>query len=50
MKELNVPKFNSYEEEATFWDNLDTADFMPDDDQWFRFETERKRPTFNPPV
>ncbi len=43
MKELQVPEFSTYEEEADFWDNLDTADFMADDDQWFRFETLHKR-------
>ena len=43
MKELQVPEFETYEEEATFWDNLDTADFMEDDGQWFRFETPHKR-------
>jgi len=43
MKELQVPEFSTYEEEADFWDNLDTADFMEDDDQWFRFETPNKR-------
>ena len=43
MKELQVPEFSTYEEEADFWDNLDTADFMEDDDQWFRFETPHKR-------
>ena len=43
MKELKVPEFSTYEEEADFWDNLDTADFMEDDDQWFRFETLHKR-------
>ena len=31
MKALQVPEFKSYEEEAAFWDNLDTADFMEDD-------------------
>ena len=42
-KELVVPEFRSREEEALFWDNLDTADYMPDDDQWFTFEwTERE--------
>ena len=25
MKELQIPEFKSYEEEAAFWDNLDTA-------------------------
>ena len=43
MKELQVPEFSTYEKEADFWDNLDTADFMEDDDQWFRFETPHKR-------
>ena len=42
-KELVVPEFQSREEEVLFWDNLDTADYMPDDDQWFTFEwTERE--------
>lgn len=43
MKELQVPEFKTYEEEASFWDNLDTADFMADDGEWFRFDTPRKR-------
>ncbi len=43
MKALQVPEFATYEEEADFWDNLDTADFMEDDGKWFRFETPRKR-------
>ena len=43
MKTLQVPQFESYEEEATFWDNLDTADFMEDDGGWFRFETPTRR-------
>ena len=43
MNELQVPEFKSYEEEAAFWDNLDTADFMEDDGEWFRFETPHKR-------
>jgi hypothetical protein len=43
MKELQVPEFKTYEEEAAFWDNLDTADFMEDDGEWFRFETPTKR-------
>ena len=43
MKELHVPEFSTYEEEADFWDNLDTADFMEDEGQWFRFETPHKR-------
>ncbi len=43
MNKLQIPEFKSYEEEAEFWDNLDTADFMEDDDKWFRFETSTKR-------
>lgn len=43
MNKLEVPEFKSYEEEATFWDNLDTAPFMEDDGEWFRFETPNKR-------
>ena len=43
MKELQVPEFKNYEEEAAFWDNLDTADFMEDDGEWIRFETPCKR-------
>ena len=43
MKELKVPEFSTYEEEAAFWDNLDTADFMEDEQQWFRFETTHKQ-------
>lgn len=43
MKELRVPDFKSYEEETAFWDNLDTAEFMENDDKWFRFDTPHKR-------
>lgn len=43
MNKIEVPKFKTYEEEAAFWDNLDTAPFMEDDDEWFRFETPNKR-------
>ncbi|HEY4688539.1 MAG TPA: CopG family antitoxin [Anaerolineae bacterium] len=43
MTDLRLPEFKTYEEEATFWDNLDTADWMEDDGQWFRFETPEKR-------
>ncbi len=43
MKKLHVPEFKSREEEAAFWDNLDTADFMEDDGEWFRFDTPHKR-------
>ncbi len=28
MNQLQVSKFDTYEEEAAFWDNIDTADFM----------------------
>ena len=43
MKELQAPEFKTYEEETAFWDNLDTADFMTDDGEWFRFDTPHKR-------
>jgi hypothetical protein len=43
MSELQVPDFENYKDEAEFWDKLDTADFMEDDDEWFRFETPHKR-------
>jgi len=43
MTKLQVPKFKTYEEEAAFWDNLDTAPFMEDDGEWFQFETPNKR-------
>ena len=39
MQALTVPEFSTYEEETTFWDNLDTTDFMEDDGEWFRFDT-----------
>ncbi len=31
MTKLDVPECKTYEEEAEFWDNLDTAPFMEDD-------------------
>ena len=43
MKELKVPEFKSFEEEAAFWDDLETADIMEDDAKWFRFDTPHKR-------
>ena len=43
MKKLQVPEFKNRDEEAAFWDNLDTADFMEDDGEWFRFDTPHKR-------
>ena len=43
MKALQIPEFKNYEEEAAFWDNLDTADFIEDDGEWFRFGTPHKR-------
>ena len=36
MKELSIPHFKTYEEEAAFWDTLDTADFMGEDESWFQ--------------
>jgi hypothetical protein len=43
MSKLQVPEFKTYEEEAAFWDTLDTAPYMEDDGEWFRFETPNKR-------
>ncbi|HEY84895.1 MAG TPA: hypothetical protein G4N96_07270 [Chloroflexi bacterium] len=43
MAKLTKLEFKTYEEETTFWDNLDTADYMEDDGEWFRFETPTKR-------
>ena len=43
MNQIAVPEFKTYEEEAAFWDNLDTAPYMQDDGEWFRFETTEKR-------
>ena len=43
MSTLQVPEFKSYEEEAAFWDNLDTADFMEDDGEWFNFDALNQR-------
>ena len=43
MKRLEVPEFVTYEDEAAFWDSLDTGDLIEDDDKWFRFETPTKR-------
>lgn len=43
MQDLQVPEFSAYEEEAAFWDNVDTADIMEEDADWFRFETPTKR-------
>jgi hypothetical protein len=40
---MRIPEFENYEEEAEYWDNLDTAEFMEDDGQWFQFETAIKR-------
>ena len=43
MSKFQMPEFKTYEDEAKFWDNLDTSDFMEDDGEWFRFETPTKR-------
>jgi hypothetical protein len=43
MSDLRVPEFRTCEEEASYWDNLDTADAMDDDGEWFTFETPSKR-------
>ncbi len=43
MKALEIPEFTTYEEEAEYWNNLDTASYMEDDGEWFQFETPLKR-------
>jgi hypothetical protein len=43
IKTLEIPQFDTYQAEVTFWDNLDTADFMEDDGEWFQFQTEGMR-------
>ena len=43
MNTLNIPEFKTYEEEAEYWDNLDTAPFMEDDGEWVQFDTPLKR-------
>lgn len=43
MNKIALPEFSTYEEEAKFWSDLDTADFMPDDDEWIHFDTENQR-------
>ncbi len=43
MSKIELPKFKSYEEEATFWDNLDAGDFMQDDGEWFHVDVADER-------
>ena len=43
MNTLQLPKFTTYEEEAALWVNLDTADLMEDDGEWFHFDTADQR-------
>ena len=43
MSEIQVPEFKTYEEEAAFWDNLDTAPYMEDDGEWFHLKTPEKQ-------
>jgi hypothetical protein len=43
MSKLQVPDFKSYEEEASFWDNLDTRDLLQDDGEWIHFDTSAPR-------
>ncbi len=43
MSELTVPQFDASEDEATFWDSLNTAESMDDDGEWFTFEALGKR-------
>ncbi len=43
MSRVELPDFKTYEQEAAFWDDLDTGDLMDDDGEWFAFETPSKR-------
>ncbi len=43
MTGLKIPKFKTYEEEADFWDQLDTAPYMEDDGEWFQVDTPGRR-------
>lgn len=43
MSRIKLPEFTSYDEEAAFWDNLDTADLMEDDGEWFHFDVADER-------
>lgn len=38
MSKIVIPEFSSYEEEANFWDNFDTADLMEEGEEWFHFD------------
>jgi len=41
--EIESPEFKNYEEEAAYWDNLDTADMMEGDGEWFHFDVADER-------
>lgn len=41
-KEIEVPEFKNYEEEAEFWDNFDTSDYMSEEG-WEEVYTDNKR-------
>ncbi len=43
MSNIRIPEFTSYEEEAEFWDSLDTADLMEEGGEWLHFETPEPR-------
>lgn len=43
MHKVQLPEFKTYEEEAAFWDNLDTADMIEDDGEWFYFDATDER-------
>ena len=35
MTPVTLPEFETYEEATEFWDQLDTAELMGDDGEWF---------------
>ncbi len=43
MSKIVIPEFSSYEEEANFWDNFDTADLMEEGGEWIHFDVPNPR-------
>lgn len=43
MSKIVIPEFSSYEEEANFWDNFDTAELMEEGGEWFHFDVGEPR-------
>ena len=41
--QIDTPEFATIEEEAEFWDNFDTGDYMPEDADWIRADNKYRR-------